>query len=205
MTVQYDLANLSSLDRFTRANFLNSLSGFKSASLIGTANAAGVTNLAIFSNIVHLGADPALIGFVNRPLEAAPHTLGNIEKTGVYTINLITETMVDAAHQTSAKYPEGVSEFEQVGLTPEWREGIAAPFVAESPVKYALELKEIIPIRHNRTFFVIGAITHVVLEKELMEADGFLALEEGKVVSSLGTDGYYGVKRLKRLPYAKVR
>jgi flavin reductase (DIM6/NTAB) family NADH-FMN oxidoreductase RutF len=203
MTLQYDMASLSLLDRFTRAHLLNSLSGFKSASLIGTANAEGITNLAIFSNIVHLGADPALIGFVNRPLEAAPHTLGNIEKTGVYTINLITENMVDAAHQTSAKYPEGISEFEKVGFTPEWREGITAPFVAESPVKYALELKEIVPISYNRTFFVIGAITQVIVEKDLMEKDGFLALEQAGVVSSLGMDGYYGVKRLKRLPYAK--
>jgi flavin reductase (DIM6/NTAB) family NADH-FMN oxidoreductase RutF len=80
---------LNSYDRFYRANLINSLSGFKSASLIGTKNKDGISNLAIFSNIVHLGADPALIGFVNRPLEAAPHTLTNIETTGFYTINHI--------------------------------------------------------------------------------------------------------------------
>ena len=92
-------------DRFYRANFLNSLSGFKSASLIGTISESGIPNLAIFSNIVHLGADPALIGFVNRPLAAAPDTIANIQATGVYTINHIQEAFYQKAHQTSAKYP----------------------------------------------------------------------------------------------------
>ena len=53
--------DLASFDRFTRANIINSLSGFKSASLIGTVNKNGQSNLAIFSNIVHIGADPALV------------------------------------------------------------------------------------------------------------------------------------------------
>ena len=83
----YSLADLANWDRFTRANFVNSLSGFKSASLIASQDKEQHLNLAIFSNIVHLGADPALIAFVNRPLEAAPHTLRNIEATGFYTIN----------------------------------------------------------------------------------------------------------------------
>ncbi|MFM7014825.1 MAG: flavin reductase family protein, partial [Bacteroidota bacterium] len=112
--------DLNSYDRFYRANLINSLSGFKSASLIGTKNEAEISNLAIFSNIVHLGADPALIGFVNRPREAAPHTLKNIEATGYYTINHISNEMIDNAHQTSAKYPEGKSEFEACGFTEEY-------------------------------------------------------------------------------------
>ena len=75
------LSDLQGFDRFTRANILNSLSGFKSASLIGTVNKNGQANLAIFSNLVHIGADPALVGFINRPLDAAPHTLSNIQET----------------------------------------------------------------------------------------------------------------------------
>ena len=80
MKSTYSIAEIQSWDRFTRANFINTLSGFKSLSLIGTVNGKGISNLAIFSNIVHLGADPALIGFINRPLEAAPHTLQSIQK-----------------------------------------------------------------------------------------------------------------------------
>ena len=83
------LRDLTQWDRIRRANFVNSLSGFKSASLIGSIDVKGHHNLSLISNIVHLGADPALIGYINRPRAATPHTLGNIEATGVYTVNHI--------------------------------------------------------------------------------------------------------------------
>ena len=122
------LTDIQNWSRFYRGNFINSLSGFKSASLIGTVDSNRQTNLAIFSNIIHLGADPALIAFQNRPKEAAPHTIANIEATGVYTINHIQENFIAQAHQTSAKYSADVSEFTATGLTAQFIENIKAPF-----------------------------------------------------------------------------
>lgn len=195
--------HLQQMDRFSRAHLINSLSGFKSVSLIATVDPSGRSNLAIFSNIVHLGADPALIGFVNRPVEAAPHTMGNIEKTGIYTINHIHEEIMAAAHQTSAKYPEGVSEFDATGLTPEYYHGITVPYVRESRVKYRLQLREIIPIRHNNTFFVIGEIVHIIIPAEIISQDGFLSLEDAGTMCSLGIDAYYTTQKRARLAYAR--
>lgn len=197
----FSLADIQSWERFYRGNFINSLSGFKSASLIATVNEEGISNLAIFSNIVHIGADPALIGFVNRPKEAAPDTLNNIEATGAYTINLIPANLIEQAHQTSAKYAE--SEFAAVGLTEEITDYSKAPFVFESPVKYAMELKEIIPIKFNNTFFVIGAVTAVFADEKILSSDGFLDLEKANIITSLGIDGYYATERLARFSYAK--
>jgi len=193
----------SKWDRFYRANFLNSLSGFKSASLIGSISENGVPNLAIFSNIVHLGADPALIGFVNRPLAAAPDTITNIRATGFYTINHIHETFYQQAHQTSAKYPAEVNEFEAVGLTEQYRPGIQPPFVQESKIQYLLSLKEVIPIQWNHTFFVIGAVEQVFLDESFIRNDGFIDLHIAESVVSSGLDAYYKVAPLDRLAYAK--
>ena len=203
MNKEYDSSSLAGLDRFTRANLINSLSGYKPVSLIATCDTAGNTNLAIFSNIVHLGADPALVGFVNRPREAAPHTLSNIESTGIYTINHIHGDMIRQAHQTSAKYPEGVSEFEACGFTPEFTNGVPVPYVRESRVRYRLRLVEVIPISHNNTFFVIGAIEHMEFPAEIMAADGFLQLDQAGSQVSLGIDGYTAVGPVQRFPYAR--
>lgn len=203
METYFNKETISNWDRFYRSHFINSLSGFKSASLIGTTDRNGHYNLALFSNIIHVGADPALVGFINRPRQAAPHTIANIEDTLVYTINLFTVPSIGAAHQSSAKYPAGVSEFDVTGLTPQLKPFCKAPFVKESPVKYALELQEIIPIRLNNTWLVIGAVTDVLLESELLEEDGFLSLEKAGVVTSLGIDAYYSTRKEKRLPYAK--
>lgn len=199
----YNISDIESWERFYRANFINSLTGFKSVSLIGTVNKAGQANLAIFSSIVHIGSNPPLIGYINRPINAAPHTLANIIETEVYTINHIHPSFVQQAHQTSAKYDAGISEFEEVGLTTEFQEKIAAPFVKESNIKYALSLQEIIPIKLNDTFLVIGKVISIVIEKNIVSEDGFIHLDIESSICSNGIDGYYTTKLIERYHYAK--
>ena len=199
----YINSSIQSWERFYRANFINSLTGFKSVSLIGTVDATGQTNLGIFSSIIHIGSDPALVGYINRPRTAAPHTLANIESTGVYTINHIHRSYLEKAHQTSAKYAPEISEFDEAGLTPEYIENITAPFVKESLVKYALTLKEIIPISLNQTFLVIGKIEMVHLQDEYVLPDGFIDLQKAETICSNGIDSYYSTQLVDRYRYAK--
>lgn len=199
----FTIEEVKSWDRFYRGNFINSISGFKSVSLIGTVDAENNPNLAVFSNIVHLGADPALIGFINRPREATPHTLANIENTHCYTINHIHEEFVEKAHQTSAKYGIGESEFEKTGLTPLWTEDCKAPYVKESKVRYSLELQEIIPLKKNNTFLVVGAIKNIYVPTIAVQTDGFVDLENVGSLASLGLDAYYKTTLVNRYSYAK--
>ncbi len=199
----YSNKEIESWERFYRANFINSLTGFKSVNLIGTVNELGQINLGIFSSIVHIGSNTPLVGYINRPVKAAPHTLANIQATKVYTINHIHPSFVQQAHQTSAKYEAGVSEFEEVGLTPEFQENIAAPFVKESSIKYALSLQQIIPIELNDTFLVIGKIISIQIDSDVVSEDGFLHLDKVSSVCSNGIDGYYTTELIKRYSYAK--
>ena len=88
-------------------------------------------------------------------------------------------------HQTRAKYEAGKNEFEEVGLTAEFLENIPAPFVLESRVKYALSLEEVIPIKLNDTFLVIGKLISVFVNEAIVSADGFLHLDQVESVCSL--------------------
>jgi flavin reductase (DIM6/NTAB) family NADH-FMN oxidoreductase RutF len=201
---QFTPVEWQSWERFYRANFINSLTGFKSASLIGTINAQGIPNLGMFSSIVHIGSDPALIGYINRPVAAAPHTLANIKANGLYTVNHIHSSFLDKAHQTSAKYPDEVNEFTEVGLTEEYIEGINVPFVKESLIKYVLSLKEIVPILLNDTFLVIGQLEQVLIHSSLQPStDGFLHLDQVGSICSNGLDAYYNTILIDRFAYAK--
>ena len=201
---QFTPAEWQTWERFYRANFINSLTGFKSASLIGTINADGVPNLGMFSSLVHIGSDPALIGYINRPVTAAPHTLANIKANGWYTVNHVHSDFVDKAHQTSAKYPDEVNEFTEVGLTAEYVEGVNVPFVKESRIKYLLSLKEIIPIELNATFLVIGQLEQVLIDPVLQPGiDGFLHLDQAGTICSNGLDAYYKTELIDRYAYAK--
>lgn len=89
---------IDALDTRTRAHFINSLSGFKSANLIGTQDDQGQTNLSIVSSVFHLGANPPLVGMIIRPHSVARHTFENILQTGFYTINQVNQFIYSQAH-----------------------------------------------------------------------------------------------------------
>ncbi len=186
-----------------RAHFINSLSGFKSANLIGTQDVNGQTNLAIFSSVVHLGASPALVGFIMRPDNNDRHTLDNISISKQYTINQVSTAFYEKAHQTSARYPREKSEFEEVGLSTFHLDSVNAPFVKESRLKYAVTLKEILPIPLNNTLFIIGEITDVICDEETIKDDGYIDIQSLQTVSISGLDSYHISERLSRLSYAK--
>lgn len=196
--------DLIRMDQSYRVQLINSLSGFKSANLIGTSSIDGQNNLAIFSSVFHLGASPALVCFIMRPDSVTRHTLQNIEQTKCYTINQVSATFWRQAHQTSARYLDQESEFEQVGLTPEFKESTTAPFVKESRLKYALTLREIIPIPLNGTQLVIGEIIDVWCESSAIQNDGYIDIESLNTVTVSGLDSYHTTNRLSRISYAKT-
>ena len=96
---------LESLSKIYRLNLINSVTGYKSAHLLGTTSSSGNENLAVFSSIVHLGSNPALIGFILRPTTVPRHSHANMKSTGIFTLNAITKYQIEDAHHTSAKYP----------------------------------------------------------------------------------------------------
>ena len=202
--MHYTQNDIKNLERVKRLNLINSITGIKPANLIGTISSKQETNLAIFSSVMHLGSDPALLGFILRPAQDVPrHTFENIMENGFYTINHVQTSFIEKAHYTSTKYKKEESEFEKCQLTEEYIGDFKAPFVKESRVKYALALKEIIPIKWNDTFLVIGEIQHVKLEDDILLDDGFLSLDKASSLCSNGTDGYYSTQLIDRYQYAR--
>lgn len=194
---------IAKMDKGFRVNFINSLSGFKSSNLIGTADRHGNTNVAIFSSAVHLGADPALIGLVSRPRSVERHSVENILETGFYTINHVNRRILKSAHQTAARYPREASEFVATGLTPEFRNGFHAPFVMESQLGIAMKLVECKHLEVNDTEFLIGEIQEVIMRHDVVRPDGYVDIEQLGTVAASGLDSYHLTERIGRLTYAK--
>jgi len=202
--MHYTQQDIQNLDRVTRLKLINSITGIKPANLIGTISNDRITNLAVFSSVVHLGSDPALIGFINRPQTAeVGHTLDNIRENGVYTINHILPEFVEQAHYTSAKFDSDISEFQRCDLTEEYIDGFTAPFVKESQVKIGLQFKEAIPIEVNGTTLVIGEIVHLILP-DTAQGNGNLNLEELEGVGISGLNNYYKFQKIAQFPYARI-
>jgi flavin reductase (DIM6/NTAB) family NADH-FMN oxidoreductase RutF len=195
-------ADLASMEKLARVQFITSLPGAKPISLIGTVDAAGLTNLAPFSSVVHLGSNPPLLGMVSRPDLVERHTLANLEATRAWTINHLHPEILDAAHQCSARYPKETSEFAATGLTEHWEEGFPAPFVAESRLRIGLWLEDMIDIAANGTRLVIGRVVLVQVDGEIA-ADGSIDLTGMECLASTALDTYFSLRPLARLAYAK--
>ena len=195
--------DIKAMEKQKRVHFINSIGGFKSVSLVGTSNKEGQMNLAIFSSLVHIGANPALVALIFRPSPPERDTLSNLLETGFYTINHISETIFKKAHQTSARYDKEISEFEVTNLTPIYKNDFKAPFVDESAVQLGIEFREKIDITINNTIMVIGEIVEVHFPENCLSEDGFLNLEKANTVTCSGLDSYHKTVQLDRLSYAK--
>jgi flavin reductase (DIM6/NTAB) family NADH-FMN oxidoreductase RutF len=203
MNTTLNFVQLMDMEQRKRAQFINSISGFRSVALIGTTDTKEQTNLAIFSSIVHIGSNPPLLSFIMRPDSVERHTLTNIMDTGFYTINHINADMYEKAHQTSARYPKSVSEFDAAQLTPVFKNDFVAPFVAESQIQIGMEFRERIEININQTSMIIGEIKFVHYPTNCLLEDGFIDIEKAGTITSTGLDSYHTTQVLKRLEYAK--
>ncbi|PKR82337.1 flavin oxidoreductase [Brumimicrobium salinarum] len=191
------------MEKRVRTNLINCLSGVKSLNLIGTKDEKGQNNLAIFNSVIHLGAHPPIMGFIQRPTSVERHTYENIKSTGYFTINAVSTSIHQQAHQTAARYAKSESEFEEVSLTEKYITGFHAPFVEESPIKIGLKCVDIIEIPVNNTKLIVGEIQLIELDENSMEKDGFLSLPKHNVVGGNGLDSYLSISEIDRYSYAK--
>lgn len=196
-------SQLNQLSKVQRLNIINSCMGYKSANLIATRSVDGFENVAIFSSITHLGSDPALLGFVVRPTSVPRHTLNNIKAMGCFTVNAITANQIAQAHQTSAAYDYGISEFEMTGLTTEYKENISVPFVAGAPLQLLCSYVNEYAIVENNTILVIASIDTIYVNENLLQNDYWIRLDLGNVVTINGIDGYAQPQLLDRFDYAR--
>jgi flavin reductase (DIM6/NTAB) family NADH-FMN oxidoreductase RutF len=201
----YTLSDLDRMERFYRGHLINSVTGYKSANLLATRSASGMDNVAIFSSVTHLGSDPAIFSFIQRPLgHGVGHTYENLKETGHITLNHINLALLERAHQSSAKYDASVSEFEKLGIEKLIRNNFKAPFVAEAAVQVAARYEGEYYLKENKCILVLCRITDIFLNEGIQQEDGWLNLETAGSLAINGLDAYASGTVEKRLSYAKV-
>ncbi len=200
--ITYTAADIEALEQRYRTRLVNALGGAKSANLIGTTNELGHDNLALFSSVIHVGANPPLIGFVMRPIHVERHTYANICENGHFTINAVRSAFRQNAHQTSAKYPRHVSEFDACGLTRFYNTSFPAPFVKESAIQIGCILEEDIPITSNGARLIIGRIALINIADDMLRQDGSLDLHAAQVEAITGLDSWHPIMAGTRYSHA---
>ena len=199
----FNLDDIQGFSKLYRLNLINSITGYKSANMIGTRSNSGEENVAIFSSITHLGSNPALLHFTLRPNTVPRDTYKNIKENMVFTVNHVSLAQIEQAHHTSAKYDENISEFDQTSLEPEYKMDWHAPFVKGAPIALGCRYLNEYDIKENGCVLIIAAIEHIFVEDKLLQKDGWVKLEFGEVVAINGLDGYALPQLQKRMEYAR--
>ena len=119
--------------------------------LVSTVDRNGVHNLAPFSFFSGVGAAPptvlfcpALRGGGGDHAGERKDTLRNVEETGEFVINVVSEAIAAAANVSAAEVPPDVDEFALSGLTPLSSEVVRPARVAESPAQMECRLTQVI-------------------------------------------------------------
>lgn len=201
----FDNKDIFNLDKIFRINLINSCSGFKSANLLGSVSIDDVPNVAIFSSVTHLGSSPPTLGFILRPTTVPRDTYKNIKEFGVFTINHIWEDVIEDAHHTSAKYPEGISEFDMTNLEAEFKGKFKAPFVKNAPVQMSMKFIEEIFVPSNNVMLIVAQIQELYVKDELLQKDGLINLSKGNIATINGLDTYAIPKFKKQLTYQRPK
>lgn len=193
------------LQKIFRINLINSCSGFKSANLLGSISKEGITNVAVFSSVTHLGSSPPTLGFILRPTTVPRDTYKNIKETGFFTINHIWEDVIEDAHHTSAKYAEKISEFDVTNLEAEFKGDNKAPFVKNAPVQMSMKYIEEIHVPSNDVMLIVAQIQELYVQDSLLQEDGLINLSKGNVATINGLDTYAIPKFKKQLSYQRPK
>jgi flavin reductase (DIM6/NTAB) family NADH-FMN oxidoreductase RutF len=160
---------------------------------VSTIGENGVYNLAPFSFFTIMALHPALAGFSvgRRRNGAKKDTLVNIEFSGDFVINIVTEAISRPMNQAAGDYPIHVDEFKEAGLTPVASDLVRPPRVAESPIQLECRLMQVMefgvfPHVHN---FVVGQILRVHVQDDMI-VDTVIRAERVKTIGRLGADLY---------------
>ncbi len=141
---------------------------------VSSLSADGVRNLAPFSFFTGISANPPVICFstMRRSSDGArKDTLNNIEATGEFVVNVVSEPIAEQMNLSSAEFPPGVDEFVESGLTPVPSDLVKPPRVQESPINMECRLVQIVHVspRPLGGSLILGEILRFHIRDELFE------------------------------------
>jgi len=137
---------------------------------IGTIDADGATNLAPYSffNMVS-GVPPT---FVFAPGNTARRdTLDNVRAVPEFTINIVTDEVVEAMNATAASLEAGVSEFDLPGITAVPSQMVRPPLVGECKATIECVVDDIVGVGHpeHGNALVIGHAVMFHVDEDLLD------------------------------------
>ncbi len=142
---------------------------------VSTRSRDGVNNLAPFSFFTGVTSVPPTLCFAPGRRAGSGErkdTLRNVEETGEFVVNIVTEDLARAMNETATDFDPSVDEFEAAGVTPAASEIVAPPRVAESPVNFECRRLQVVPVGADGPgggALVIGEIVLIHVDDRVLD------------------------------------
>ncbi|MCL4401241.1 MAG: flavin reductase family protein [Acidobacteria bacterium] len=143
---------------------------------VSSISPEGVLNLAPFSFFTAISANPPVICFspmVRASDGARKDTLHNIEATGEFVVNVVSEDFAARMNICATEFPPEVDEFQASGLSPIPSDLVKPPRVAESRIHMECKLLQIVNVSPKPLggSLVIGEVLRFHVDDTVL--DGF--------------------------------
>ena len=173
----------------------NAIVGPRPIGWISSRGTNGGVNLAPYSFFNAFNYIPPIVGFASI---GAKDTLRNVQQTGEFVWNLVTQDLAQVMNQTCAAVPPEVNEFELAGLTSVASRLVNVPRVAESPVSFECRCTQIVQLQTASgdtvpTWLVLGEVVAVHIDKRLLKDGVYDTAHAGHVLRAGGPADYFTV------------
>ena len=125
-------------------------------------------------------------------------SLRNIEETGVFATNVVSEPLWHQMNATSAHLPHGTDEFLHAGVGKSECTTIACPRVTLSPATLECRLQQVVGLEGGADFLIIGTVTGIHIRDEFL-TEGRFDVTKAQVMARLGYMDYLQVTDLVEL------
>jgi len=161
---------------------------------VSTCSADAVSNIAPFSYFTAVGSRPPSLLFcpANRRDGSPKDTMANIEQTGEFVVNVVTDELAERMNLTSAELSPAESEFELAKLETAESVRVSVPRVAESPVQMECRLRELIRVGDGPggANIVLGEVVFLHMDPSVLDDQGLVDPELLNAVGRMGETGY---------------
>jgi flavin reductase (DIM6/NTAB) family NADH-FMN oxidoreductase RutF len=155
-------------------NLINGLVAPRPIALVTTIDSDGKINAAPFSAFNYLCLDPPIVGlgiaFKPGEGDGIKDTARNIEQTGEFVVNVVTEDIGGKMNICGVDFPPGVNELEMAGFTPEKSLVVKAPRIKEAHA--ALECRLYEALKPGKSRIILGEVVAIHVEDQYVDPKG---------------------------------
>ncbi len=167
-TVSFDFATLGAKEKY---KLLIGAVVPRPIALVTTVDRDGVANAAPFSFFNCLSADPAILalGVEYKPTGAQKDTGRNVRDTQAFTVNIVSDAIVEAMNVCAVPFEPGVDELREAGLTAAAGVRVPCPWIGEAPVAFECRHHTTLSVGNSREI-ILGEVIYAHFRADVIDA-----------------------------------